>query len=444
LTAIIGLADARSASPQEVAGDELTLGAAVARAHETHPSVAAARAGEDAAYAAVGRANSAWWPALGGQAAFINYSEPMLVAPLHGFTQEELQRIEFERTLIQGSVGLSWTLFDGGARTGRIRGAKANAAGASAGRESIGQMLTARVTVAYLKVLTARGVLEAKDQRIASLQSERQRVEQLLTEGQAARVELLRVDAALAQADAERVATATRLDLAERDLARLADVPLEVARFDNLVPIHLITTEMDDRAQLVARATSNNPELARAMREVEAAEADHRVAKGAWIPSFDVSGGYQAFSSDAGNVSPLWSVGLTVSYPLFTGFSRSQTVGKAGAQARMAREELRQAELQIQEEVDRALNVALETRALVEAFARAVQHQAEVARIERLSLDAGAGTQTDYLRAEAELSRVRSLLVEAQHAQIAARAQLARVVGELTPEWLDGNLEIAR
>ena len=79
--------------------------------------------------------------------------------------------------------------------------------------------------------------------------------------------------------------------------------------------------------------------------------------------------------------------------------------------------------------------------ALVSALRRAVQLQTEVARIEQLSLDAGAGTQTDYLRAEADLARARSLLVEAEHAEIAARVELARVVGELTTEWLNRNVE---
>jgi outer membrane protein len=156
-----------------------------------------------------------------------------------------------------------------------------------------------------------------------------------------------------------------------------------------------------------------------------------------------LGGVYQLFSSDAGKTTTEWNVGIAVSYPLFTGGARSSAVGRAGAEARLAREELRLAELRIEEGVDRALNASLETRALVSALRRAVQLQTEVARIEQLSLDAGAGTQTDYLRAEAELARARSLLVEAEHAEIAARVELARVVGELTVGWLNRNVETA-
>jgi outer membrane protein TolC len=76
--------------------------------------------------------------------------------------------------------------------------------------------------------------------------------------------------------------------------------------------------------------------------------------------------------------------------------------------------------------------------------AEAARHQEEVARTELLSLRSGAGTQTDYLRAEADLLRIRSALVEARNSEVAANIELARVTGELTTAWLDKNLENSR
>jgi outer membrane protein TolC len=434
-----------AAAQEPAEGGKLTLSDAVALAQQTHPSVGVARAGEEAAFAAVGRATSRWWPQLGTQASVMRYDEPMLVAPLHGFGPEQIAQIEFERTLIQGNVSLAWTLYDGGARGARIRGARAEAAGASAGLAATEMGLTTRVAVAYLRVLTARGILDSQDRQIEALSAERRRVEQFLAEGQAAEVELLRVDAALAEAEAGRVAVVAQLDLAERELARLVDLPVAQTRVERLTRVGLAETARPaDREQLVERAAANNPELERLRRDVDAAEANHRLAKATWIPRFDVTSGYQAFSSDAGNVSGLWNVGIMLSYPLFTGGERSKTVGLARAGSDAAREQLRLLELQIDNDVDRALNAALETNAMVEALSRAVQHQTEVVRIEQLSLEAGAATQTDYLRAEANLARARSVLVEAEHAEIAAWVELARVAGDLPPAWLDRNVEIVR
>jgi outer membrane protein TolC len=437
---LLGAAPVAGQQPGEV--EPLTLARAVALAQETHPSVRAARANEAAADAGVGLANAAWYPQLALGASLTQYEEPWLAEPIHSFRPTLIP--EFDETLLRGTLSLGWTLFDGGARTGRIRGARAGEAGAAAARSATEQALTARVAIAYLAALTARGVLEAEESAIEALQAERHRVELLLGEGRAARVELLRVDAALAAAEAERVATLARLDLAERNLARLIDRPVELTRAARLEPVRLVEeAALAERPALLERAITASPQLEAARQRVRATEAERQIAKAAWWPVVDVFGAYLGYGSNATDPTAEWQAGIELKYPIFSGGARAKAVSEASARADAVREELRSAELGAEEETDRALNAAIETRARVEALSRAVQHQAEVVRIERLSLEAGAGTQTDYLRAEADLLGARSRLVEARHAEIAARVELARVVGELDSEWLKRNLETA-
>ncbi len=175
-----------------------------------------------------------------------------------------------------------------------------------------------------------------------------------------------------------------------------------------------------------------------------AAEAGSRLARAGWLPRLDLLGSTLGFGSSGGGGALEWQAGVSLSYPLFTGGARLSAVGAARARERRAGEQLRLAQLRLEEAVDVALNAEREARALVEAVSRAVEHQAEVVRIENLMLEAGAGTQTDYLTSEAELLRVRSALIEARHRHIAARVELVRVVGDLDSAWLTENLEIAR
>lgn len=443
LAGLVALVPARSLDAQDDApGRRLTLSDAVARARETYPSLRAARAGEEAAAAAVGEVTAVRWPSLRSGISLTRFEEPMLVAPLHRFDITQIP--EFDETLIRGDVTLAWTLFDGGARGARIGGARAEAAGSVAGRRSAEMELIARVTRAYLEVLTARGVLAAQERRIVALSAERQRVEDLLGQGRAARVELLRVDAALAVAEADRVEIDARLDLAERDLARLIGASLEEAQGFALLPLRLVGPDAEvGREALLARARTASPELERARQLLLAAQAGRRLARAGWLPRLDLVGSYLGFGSTAGGGALEWQAGVSLSYPLFTGGARLSAVSAARARERRAGEELRLAQLRLEEAVDVALNAEREARALVEAVSRAVEHQAEVVRIEILTLEEGAGTQTDYLAAEAELLRVRSALIEARHRHIAARVELARVVGELDAAWLNENLEIA-
>jgi outer membrane protein TolC len=441
---LTALAAPRSSPAQsEREGGELTLAEAVSRSLETYPSLAAARAAVTASQAAVSQASSDLWPRLQAEANLTRFQEPMLVAPLHGL--DLTTPPSFNETLMRGDIALSWTLYDGGARGARIRAARAEAAGTASFRRAVEQTLISRVAGVYLEVLAARGVRDAQERRIAALESERGRVQQLFDEGRAARVELLRVDAALANARAEHVATAARLDLAERELARLVGGRPDSVRADRLVPVHLaVEDSLEPRGVLVSRALDANPELERARTDLAAMEAEQRVAVAAWIPRIGFFGMYQGFSGAGEDVVTEWQAGANVSYALFTGGERTSAIRAAGARVERAREELRLAELETAERVDRALSSSLEARARVEAVAQAVQHQSEVVRIELLSLQAGAGTQTDYLRAEADLLHARSALIEARHAEIAARFELARVLGELTPRWLAENVENSR
>ncbi|HEU5261171.1 MAG TPA: TolC family protein [Gemmatimonadales bacterium] len=413
----------------------LTLDQAVSRALDRYPSVLAARARRDAARAGIGEATAAWWPRLSVDGSAVRHQEPMIVAPLHGF--DPTRPPEFDPTLLQGNVALSYTLFDGGVRSARVRQARAARATAEAGVEAAEAELIASVTTTYLGALTARGVLEAHDRRLAALTGERARVTQLLAEGTAAQVELLRVDAALAAAAADRVTAQQQLSLALRELARLVEQDRRTVTAGSLRAVRLAdTSRIEDEGSLITRARAANPDVERARQAVVTARAAHAAARAAWFPEIRLQGAYLGYGSGAGDFIAEWQGGARVSFPVFTGGARGSASARAAAQARSADSELALAERRIEAGVDQALSVVTEAATRRAALAAAVGHLMEVVRIERLRLEAGAGVQTDYLRAEAELLSARASELEARHAEISARVELARVTGDLTPAVL--------
>lgn len=428
----------------------LTLHRAVERALAHHPSVAAARAVRDRAAADVGEARSQRLPRLVLEGSATRFEEPMLIYPLHGFptgltTPAALP--PFDLTLLQGSAAVSWTLWDFGQRGARLKAARALGGAAEAALGTAELQLLARAATGYLRVLTARQTLAAQDQRLAALDAEGQRTRRLFSEGKAARVEILRVDAERARARAERIGTATQLDVAERDLAQLTGLPYERIHAAPLAAAALRdTTAAADtatgvRAALVALAREASPELLEARRRADAAEAVAGAARATRFPELRLASGIVDRGRAAGDFRAEWQAGVAVSYPLYTGGSRTNQIRRAAADARGAAEQLRLAELNLAQGVDRALAAVREAHARVAALGSAAEQSAEVARIERLSLEVGSGTQTDYLDAEANLLRARASLIEARHAEIAARIELERVTGELTLEWLARALE---
>ncbi len=419
--------------------ESLSLSEAVARALAYHPSIRAAAAALDAANSAVGEARAPWFPRITLDASASRYEEPMLTSPIHEFRAEAIPVLD--RVLYGGNATVGYELFDGGAKTARVRGARAEAAATGTQLAQTEMALIARVTASYLRVLTASGVLEANDRRIEALDAERRRVGQLLEQGAAAPVQVMRAEAAMASAEADRVRAAASLEVAQHDLARLVGASSEEPTAIRVVDLVLRDSAApEDRSSLISQAGTSSPELRRARELLTAAEAGRSAAASAWLPRVSLFGALQGYGYPDG-FSTEWQVGARLSYPIFTGGARSNAVARAGAMAEAAREQVRLAELATQETIDRALVAVRESHARVDATGRAAEHLAEVVRIEQLSLSEGAGTQTDYLLAEAELFAARATLVEARHAEIAARVELARVVGHLSPAWLAGALE---
>jgi len=427
------IATARPAAAQ--ATDSLSVAIAIERALATHPSPQSARATLDAAAASGGEARAAWWPTLRLQASATQYEEPSLVVPLHGFTPGALP--VFDETVFYGSLAAGWTVFDGGARGARIHRADALEASAAAGFDATAQSLVARTLAAYLEVRTQREILEAQDQRLSALAAELDRVRRRLAAGSAARVELLRVEAAVARAEAERVQSQQAAHVAAAELARLVGV----AALPPLRAVTLADTTMPDRDGAMQRALARSPAHTRAGAQERAAVAAASLARAARWPELRAQGTYQGWSDDDGHDALEWNLGLQLAYPLFTGGATRRAIERAEAERRGARATLDDAALDIAQNVDRALARLAESRARVRSFAVAADRSAEVARIETLALDAGSGTQTDWLTAQADLLEARAALVEARHGEIAARAELARHIGDLDSAWIARTLE---
>ena len=79
-----------------------------------------------------------------------------------------------------------------------------------------------------------------------------------------------------------------------------------------------------------------------------------------------------------------------------------------------------------------------------EALAAAVAQWEEVARIERLALEAGSGVQRDLLTAEAGLFQARAGYARARYDTVLAHVRIAKATGRLDMTWIDERLEILR
>jgi outer membrane protein len=419
----------------------LTLPAAVERALEKYPGVAEARARRRQAQEGLAAAQEARGPrgVINGSA--FQYEKPVAVTPIHGFSPGLLP--EFDRTILLGQLSVSYVLWDGGATGARVRAAGSELGGAGAALGAAEQDVAERVAAAILNALGKARTLAAHDQRLAALEAELARARKLLDAGKAPQVEVLRAEAALASARSRRVTLAAALDNAERDLARLLDLPVEETRVARLAPAGLTDTSPPDREALARAAVEASPAVAQARAQLAMAEANVALAESVLRPELRAMANLNDWASSRGNAATEWNAGFQVTVPLFDGGTARRRIAQAQAGRDAAAEQTRLAESQVREGVDRAAAAAEEARARIDSLARAADRFAEVTRVQKLLLDNGAGTQTDYLAAEADLLASRADLAEAEQGVVLTRVDLARAAGRLTLDWLQANLATA-
>jgi outer membrane protein TolC len=420
------------------AQDRLTLVEAVTRALAYYPSLQASAAQVEMADAAVDETESARFPTVSVGVNATHYQEPMLAHPIHAFTPELIP--PFDQNLFQAFADVRYQLFDGGGRSSRIEESRARRQSSESSLLEARQRLLSQIIQQYLSILSRARTLEAQDRSIQALEAELSRVKQVFDVGRAATVDVLRVEASIASARAERVRLASSLDLAQRNLARLVGAEASETQAMNLVPLALGEASLPPREEILRNAVQSSPTARLARDELAVAEAALDGSRSRRLPSISLDGRYINYGSASGANSLEWNVGVSLAYDLFNGGAVSSAVARSQSAARSATERLRWIELEIAGEIDRGLAAMEEAEARIDSLKTAVARFDEVSRIEKLRLDTGAGTETDYIRAEADRLAAEAGLIEARYAEIAARAELARIAGSLSPEWVAGHV----
>ncbi|OYV66120.1 MAG: hypothetical protein B7Z72_11825, partial [Gemmatimonadetes bacterium 21-71-4] len=267
----------------------LTLQSVVDRALGTHPAVAAAQAARDRSTAELADARSRLLPGLNLDGAITRFQRPMIVAPLHGLDLRNPPL--FDRSPYQAGLSLNWTVLDFGRRSAQIRAQTALRDAAGDALTSTEQQLMTATVDAYLGVLDARQLLAAQDRLLGALTSAEARTRQLEAQGKAARVDVLRLEAEVQRERADRITAAAQLDVAEHQLARLADISFDAVHGAALAPLALTeTATLADtaaaaQAGLVARAVQTSSDVRTLEQRSLAARAGVAAAHASWFPT---------------------------------------------------------------------------------------------------------------------------------------------------------------
>jgi outer membrane protein TolC len=287
----------------------------------THSAWAAAR--EQSAL--VGVSESAWLPGITGTG-----SETRTTGGIH--VDAAGNYVTATQDTGDAAISLSWTVYDFGARTGRITSARKLLDAAAASASYTTQQVVLAVAQAFYGVVEAEAAYDATKKAEANYEYVLQIAQGLQKGGVASLSDVLQVQTALDQAVIQRVAAEGDVKNARGTLAvtlglRADEQYLLVA---DPVPIEMpgLRARM---AELLDKAIAQRPDLAAAQAQRDSAEADVQVAQAQGWPTISLNAGRSSDSTSGLPHQSYNTIGLSISIPVFTGFNSTYNIRHAKA-----------------------------------------------------------------------------------------------------------------
>lgn len=242
------------------------------------------------------------------------------------------------------------------------------------------------------------------------------------------RFDVIRVESELRQSDAALIRARNDVRLAIQRLnnvmARPIDTPTEP------VPVREMPRIEKGVADLVVLARETRPEVRGAESRLRGLAGVTQAARGGTLPSIDVGANYtRTINPSPFAVEHQTTGSVQLTYPIYdSGVTRARV-----AAARQDEEEARvtrdQIELAVELEVRQAVVDLEDAWQQVEVAQSQVDLATEALRLAELRYSEGLGILLDVTSAQADATRARTALVNAEFAYLAAYARLQQAVG---------------
>jgi len=340
---------------------------------------------------------------------------------------------------LQISLNLNYTIFDFGARRGRINAESARLLASNLGFNDIHRQLIYEVSQAYYRLLNAAGQEEAAGASLVNAQNVQQAAEERLRNGLATLPDVLEARSATAQAQYDLQAVLGAEQIARGDLLTALGASTSTPiRVQPLSEVPTPESAADTVETAISHALEQRPDLQARFAEVRLGQAERQQARGAFYPNLSVTANPSAQSTYILQQALPWGhttaltggVALNLTWTVFDGGARRNRLAGAEAHIRQARAQVSAARDRIEDQVWTAysnLNTAFRQReAATELVNSATQSYS--AAIE--SYNYGVRNLLDVTNAQKVLAQARSTDVLARTQVLAAFADLAFRTGD--------------
>ena len=332
-----------------------------------------------------------------------------------------------EETL--GQVKLKQLLYDGGKTLSNGR-ASSKAADAQRNSAEAARLDTVyAVSHAYYRVLEARELLLVGEHSRSQRDAFYKLTDSFQKAGKATRIESLKAEAQLLDAERSLIQAREALRISELILRKTIGVGID-ARISIADGLPETFAEPGTDEILLAQMFDNNPDLKKSAQFKEQARLSIDSATGSYLPEISLQGTYGYRDRNVGGSGDEWMAGVFLEWSLFEGGITRGQVGKARARYRESEWSDRAVRDQVRVDLSQSLGDMRTALASIRSSKRLVEAQTEAYTATVEFYKRGKATYIEVLSAETDLTQAKAAYVRAVGDYQAASARLDRVTGK--------------
>jgi outer membrane protein TolC len=413
----------------------LSLSEAIARAKARNPDAGSAVAAEQEAAERVTQVRSAYFPRVDIAESWQRGNNPVFVFSSR-LAQRHFTEADFALDGLnhpgatdnfRTALSIEQSLFD--------HTASANVRAASIGRDMAANIkrlvehdLTAAVTDAFGRVLTAAATVRSAAAAVETARADRELAGNRRDAGQVTDADVLQLDVYMALTLERQVQAMSDERIARARLNQLMGEPLSTMFSLDPTPT-AIAIDVTNPADLEEEAVKHRPEVALAVQQEQLAAAAVAVAKSAFLPQVVAQGAWELNGGTWNSRSSSWLAGAAVRINVFHGSADKARLAEARAHA--ARRALEKSKAEIMARLDVQIAIArLEAARASEVVGRAAADRArESQRIIRDRYESGLADAAMLLRAADAVQQADAQQITARVNVLTATAALQRARG---------------
>ena len=345
-------------------------------------------------------------------------------------------RPEDEDNVGQIIFQINQLIWDFGRTTGLIDGSRFNLLAAAENLQQVHHDVIYEIKQDFYLVFEKKRLIEVAEQAVKNYEEQLYRAKKYYEAGVRTKIDITNAEVNLSSQKLNLLQAKSNLKVAQVKLEKTIGTKPNNGDYELVSPEPPLESLADTKPDmpgsldaLLDTADKNQPGLARYSLLVKAAESALKQTQGDYWPAINASGEYHEYETELSSLYDQWSIGVGLTWELFSGFETEGKVAEANARLREVKAALRQFNLSVTQNVTDSYLRADENREGVGIAAQTFELAKENLALADGRYKAGIGDLLEFNDAQLLYTQNQSNLVITYYTYLTALARIEQAIG---------------